>query len=70
MNCDRRRIDEDQPRLPADMYQNMCSYGYILFNVIASLNYNYYQLDSLRCRISNDDFQIKCYKRQIDEDQP
>ena len=70
MNCDERGIDEDQPWLLADMSRNMCEYGYILFYVITSLNYNYHQFDSLSWCINNDRSWIEFFKRQIDEDQP
>ena len=49
--------------------ENLCNYGYILFKVIASLNYNFHQFDSLSWRINNNRSRTKCYKRQIDEDQ-
>ena len=69
IECNRRQTDEDQPGLPADMERNMCEYDYILGNVIAPLNYNNDQFDSFSLPNSNCEFRMKCYRRQIDEDQ-
>ena len=69
MSFDRRRIDEDQPWLPADMSRNMWKYGDILLNVIASFDYNNDQFDPSSRRIFISESQVKYFRRQIDEDQ-
>ena len=48
----------------------MLKYGYILFIVIVSFDYNDNQSDPFSWRISVSDFQVKYFRRQIDEDQP
>ena len=69
INCDKRQIDEDQPWLTANMLLDMWNYGYILFNVIASFDYNDNQFGPFIQRNFISESQSKHFRRQIDEDQ-